>query len=210
MSDARDEIDERTIVSDATVVRPIDRTVVRTRGIDDASATPAQPADELTVVRPVIRPPHRDAAEDATIVRALEDTLPRAAAPAPRTMTAPVAAPHTPAAPGEETMADRALLGLPPWELGPEPERGVRPGLPVVYGARGIGVQPTADGFDTVASVLGPAPEVATQMVRADRAALPSMERRALRESVLLLGGAAAACVVSVLGLWFVARIAFG
>lgn len=103
-----------------------------------------------------------------------------------------------------------AVPGVLPWERGPEPERGVRAGRPVVYGARSEFAGASAAGVDGVHQLLGDPPPARPVVVRAGRRALPSVERRARRIRVRTLLAFAAVVVIAVAGLWGTAVLAFG
>lgn len=189
------EDDERTVVrprligsgevSDETVVRPL------AAALSDAS--------EETVVRP--RP---SSVDDQT-----------------RVSGAP-ASPSTEkkAEPGSHIGSESAALdprfrasGAPetaPWELLPEAERGVRPGLPVVYGARHGGSVAVLAGPDEISRQIGRPPAATSVPVREGRAALVSVARRTRRVRVAVLGAYALVIVIAGVGLWGVAKLAFG
>lgn len=97
-----------------------------------------------------------------------------------------------------------------PWEALPEGERGVTQGLPVSYGARPQVETPLQTGIDEVQRQLGPAPQGYPVVVRAGRETLPSLRRRDRRRRAVTLALYCAVVVVCVLGIWWVASIAFG
>lgn len=164
--------------------------------------------DEATVVRP-----HAREADDDTAPRprpgittttggsvALPVDDPEASARSLGTGTLPGLDPERRIAP---------VPGAAPWESLPAPERGVRPGAPIVYGARS-GYAAAPEGVDEVHRLFGDPPAAAPVPVREGRGALPSMERRARRVRSRTLLCYAAVVLAAVLGLWGVAVIAFG
>lgn len=97
-----------------------------------------------------------------------------------------------------------------PWEEPPSPEPGLHQGLPVVYGPRVSGRDGAGSGEDEVVRRVGPPPPSSAVTVRRGREALPSLarrDRRARRATLLLYG---AVVLAGALGLWGVARLAFG
>lgn len=209
------EIDGLDELDDATVVRPApvdDATIVRPRRADDA------PVDDATIVRP--KPAAGDDGDHGADGEAEDRTVARSAR---HGVTASVALPvedddtvsgrslsvtTVPALDPERRIA--AVPGRAPWEAEPVPERGVRPGAPVVYGARSEHGGDLPLGPDAVHERLGDAPPATPVHVREARAALPSMERRAQRSRVGTLVGYGAVVLVAIAGLWVVATLAFG
>ena len=97
-----------------------------------------------------------------------------------------------------------------PWEEPPSPEPGLHQGLPVVYGPRVSGRDGAGSGEDEVVRRVGPPPPSSAVTVRRGREALPSLarrDRRARRATLLLY---CAVVLAAALGLWGVARLAFG
>ncbi len=90
------------------------------------------------------------------------------------------------------------------------PQRGVRPGMPVLYSVRTEHTNAhDAELAEAVVRRLGAPPESAPVPV-AQRDGLPSMARANRRFRAVALGGSAAALAVSVAGLWWVWSVAFG
>lgn len=189
---------------------PDDRTVVR--------PAPSEPPEDATVVAP------RDAAADETVVAPPRAEVDDATEPRTRgggSVALPVEDPG-PASPvslslrtasGPGLDPERRIAAIPdrkPWEEGPAPERGVRPGAPVVYGARSERLGDSGAGPDDLHRRLGDPPAARSVPVREHRPALPSVERRARRLRRRTLLGYAAAVLVAALGLWGVAILAFG
>jgi len=89
-----------------------------------------------------------------------------------------------------------------------EPRFGVRPGRPVVYGARSDAFLAPDDG--AVTARIGDPPAPAEPVPAAARDALPSLARQNRRFRVLALAGGAAVLAIVGFGLWGVASLAFG
>lgn len=228
-----------TEVDDATVVRPRgedsaeadDATVVRPRrelreareaaaadvpgtGGDDVGAAVDDAVDDATVVRPHRKAP--DEVDDATIVRPRRRDAEEHSTGG--SVALPVEEPEvsgrsfgTGSTPGLDP--ERRISAVPdraPWETGPVAERGVRPGAPVVYGARSEYAGGAQPGADEIHRRLGDPPPATFVPVREGRSALPSVGRRTARARIGTLIGYAAVAVVAVLGLWGVAVLAFG
>lgn len=165
---------------------------------------PGEPDDELTVVRPApgagVGTGHGvGTTTGGSVAMPVED--PEVSARSLGTGALPGLDPERRIAP---------VPGSMPWDALPEPERGVRPGAPIVYGARSEHANAAQVGTDEVHRLLGDPPAVAPVPVRAGRSALPSMERRARSLRLRTLLCYAGVGVVAVLGLWGVAVLAFG
>jgi len=213
-------------VDDATVARP--RTS-REEAVDDATILRPRPrdpgeADDATAVRPQPQDDELEAADpEATLMRPRRESR---TAPASGSGSAgitgsvamPVEEPEvsgrsfgTESAPGLDP--ERRIAAVPdrlPWETRPAAERGVRPGAPVVYGARSEHLGTPLAGVDEVHRQLGDPPPATFIPVREGRSTLPSMTRRAARARVGTLVGYGIVVIVAVAGLWGVAVLAFG
>lgn len=222
--------EEREDPDDATVVRPAAGTMPEDEPeVDDATVVRAAPApdpapdlDDATIVRPVpeasdetVVRTRRHAAEagdagDETAVRARPGVTASVALPVddPTASARSIGVTTLPALDPERRIT--AVPGRAPWEPELEPERGVRPGAPVVYGARSEFRGDPRLGPDLLHQRLGDAPAAAPVLVREQRAALPSMERRARRARIATLVGYGAAVLVAAGGLWLIADLAFG
>ncbi|MBK0417603.1 hypothetical protein JD276_00940 [Leucobacter sp. CSA1] len=194
-----DELD-RTVVSDR-----LGRTVVASRSRD--AAAPSEPRGEKRDRWSRGDEPDRSRGDEP------DD---RAAGGSFRgTRSGAGSAPSTGRRTGKGLDPSRRIPAVPgdvPWASTPVPEPGVRPGLPVVYGAR-----PPADGGpeepDGIRRRLGPPPAAPASPLAAEQAprpALPSLERRTRRRRVVTLACYTAAILVSGFGLWGVAVLAFG
>ena len=93
-------------------------------------------------------------------------------------------------------------------EEGALPRPGVRPGLPLVYGAHSPAVV-IPNPQEQLVAQLG-APPVAAEVLSAERVGLPSIERQNRRFRLLAVLGGAVVVVVVVGGLWGLARLALG
>lgn len=100
--------------------------------------------------------------------------------------------------------------GAAPWDAPAVGERGLVQGLPVRYGARSVGQGSSGFGTDAVHEQLGPAPEGQTVGVKQQRETLPSLRRRDKKRGLITLLSYVAAVLLSALGLWGVAALAFG
>lgn len=89
------------------------------------------------------------------------------------------------------------------------PKTGVRPGMPVVYGTKPEDVDVHASEAAALDAQIGPPPADGF-VVPAQREGLPSLAKQNREFRAIALGGGAAVVIVVVLGLWGVARIAFG
>lgn len=89
-----------------------------------------------------------------------------------------------------------------------EPRFGVRPGRPVVYGARSEAFLSHDDGAATAR--IGDPPAPAAPVPAAARDALPSLARQNRRFRVLALAGGVAVLAIVGFGLWGVSALAFG
>lgn len=107
--------------------------------------------------------------------------------------------PHRPIAPAP---------GVAPWEGAAE--RGISRGLSVSYGARPSGEMPLHTGQDEIFRRVGPPPEQNETTVVQGREQLPSLKERDRRRKVTTLAVYFGVIVISVVGLYAVAAIAFG
>lgn len=83
--------------------------------------------------------------------------------------------------------------------------------LSTVYGARSSAPPAAPLTTDAVQRSIGPPPpEPAAPPEVVERPSMPSLERRARRQNLVTLAVFAATVAVSAVGLWLVARIAFG
>ena len=84
------------------------------------------------------------------------------------------------------------------------PRQGVRPGMPVVYGAR----SESRFAVGVAASPSGPISAGQPVVPREGRASLPSTARRNRREQVITLAGGAGMLVAVAFGLWWIGSLA--
>ena len=203
-------VDDATIVVPQVSVESAVESAVEP-GIDDATIVVPQVSVESTVasaVEPdvddatIVVPQSSFTTDDATVVEA------RAAAaqdadPTSISLPRPTTGfdPERPIAPAP---------GMLQWEPPASGERGVMQGLPVSYGARSAEYGLPQLGSDEVQRRLGPAPAGYQVFVRSGRDSLPSLARRDTRRRTATLVGYAGAVLVSVLGLWGLASVAFG
>ncbi|WP_427869698.1 hypothetical protein [Leucobacter luti] len=85
-----------------------------------------------------------------------------------------------------------------------KPRQGVRPGMPVVYGAR----SDSSLAVGVAASPSGPISAGQPVVPREGRASLPSTARRNRREQVITLAGGAGMLVAVAFGLWWIGSLA--
>ncbi|MDI6022573.1 hypothetical protein QBL02_03330 [Leucobacter sp. UT-8R-CII-1-4] len=129
-----------------------------------------------------------------------------------------------PAPPVKQPLAERELLqivdsgldphrpialapGVAPWEVAAE--RGVSRGLPVSYGARPSSEMPLQTGRDEIFRRVGLPPAQTETTVVQGRDQLPSLKERDRRRKVTTLAVYFGVIVISVVGLYAVAAIAF-
>lgn len=125
--------------------------------------------------------------------------------------TAPVGPRLTPQAWLDPERRIGPVPGAAPWEQPPVVERGLRPGVPVVYGTRAEGFFGSrGSGADDIVARLGPPPDARPVVVRRDRALLPSVERRSRRLRRATLASYAAALVLAGTGLWAIGALVLG
>lgn len=231
--------EETVVAGDATVVanRAPDALGDATVVVNDATVVvhhaPDEPSDATVVVNDATTVVERGPASDSTVV-ASDLTIVAPSAPQPkkrrrdlrgeraqRTISEalPVPEPEYEPLPVQQGRVDtgldpeRVIAPVPgklPWESLPAGERGLMQGLPVSYVARPHRDAQLQIGVDEVQRQLGPAPQGYVVPVRSGRETLPSLARRDRKRRLFTLVGYAAAAVVSVLGLWGVASIAFG
>lgn len=96
------------------------------------------------------------------------------------------------------------------WDHLPTGRGGVSQGLPVVYGPRDLIHTDYGVGSDEVQRQLGMPPDAKAVRVRKNREQLPSLTRKAARVRTATLALYAATLGVSALGLYGVAKLAFG
>ena len=118
--------------------------------------------------------------------------------------------PQSAATPFDRTRAIGPAPGETPWSELPQGERGVAQGLPVAYGTNPLTEPALHTGLDEVKRELGEAPNSSTVTVREGRDMLPSLERRNNAQRLRSLATLGVLIVVSVVGLVWVASVAFG
>lgn len=209
--------EDRQPVGDETVVAPrgtVDETVVVARsssnheqvGFDETIATDgtivfARPADDIGGETVVAAPKRRRDLRQPT-------TKPVPVAPALNGSESGFGSQSQYSLDSRRRIS--AVPGATPWDEAPAGERGVSQGIPVSYGARAEGFQEPLQGIDEVQRRIGPAPVANYVAVREGREGLPSMARRSSRERVTTLALYAGVVAVSLLGLWGIAKLAFG
>ena len=196
---AGDGLSDETVAADRTIVAP-------RRADDETVFAPRRAVDETVVA--TRNEPGGEGAEPET------DPVP---APVPESdrVERPLAASRPDGRAADRRGLDPARPippspGTSPWEALPAGERGVTRGLPVSYGARPRTAAGAVHGPDEVQRRVGPAPQGEPRAVRDDRDALPSLARRDRRRRRATLVLYAATALLSLLGLWGVAALAFG
>lgn len=162
-------------------------------GSSPSDPAPGEPADDATVI---VRRGAAPEVDDATVVAPARRRS-RTGAPAPERRRDP--RPDPPASPVED----------PPWSA-VLPRSGVGGGvLPSIYGPRSPRQGADRTDADAVHRRIGP-PPTAAAAAQPEREPLPSLARRARRSRIITVSAYAATAAASVLGLWGVARLAFG
>lgn len=222
-----DAVDDRTVVVPGGAAAVSEETVVAPRARAGSSAAPDVGAGEggagpveATVVAPRRgRRAARRADEAASAEASQAGAAPAGVGPAgaddDRTV---VAAGFGGLSPEQQAQMfkkpldpRRAVVESPfPQTEGALPKRGVRPGMPVLYTPRsGAAEDQDAARAEALEQRIGPPPP-AHPIASAQRDGLPSTARANRRFGVAVLAGFAAALVVSALGLWGIAVLAFG
>lgn len=149
----------------------------------------APPPDvESTVVRPRQDP-------DATIVTGRPEPEP---APAPKRRRRRE----------REPALTRTARTAPP--APPAPQHTDAPWSRIAYGARSVPTTRSGGGPDAIQAAIGPPPQTGVQPPVPPRPQMPRLAKRFARARVVVLASYGAAILVSAIGLWVVARIAFG